>query len=230
MHPSARAHGSLFFKSYSTQVPSAIVVDIGAQDVNGSLRYVCPPNCKYIGVDFINGRGVDIVLQDPYKLPFGDSSVDIVVSSSCLEHSEMFWVLFLDILRILKPGGLFNSNAPANSSFHRFPVDCWRFYPDSGKALVTWAKYNNFPSVLLESFIGRQTNIGVASLDEWNDCVSVFLKDASFISLFPDWILHRYKLFDNGYIHGTDGFLNLQPLTEDRFRFLELAHRIKYAE
>lgn len=215
MHPTAMTHANLFFQTYSTKIPFSVVVDIGAQDVNGSLREVCPSHCKYIGVDFVAAKGVDVVLQDPYKLPFDDSSVDIVVSSSCFEHSEMFWVLFLDILRVLKPSGLFYLNVPSNGSIHRYPVDCWRFYPDSGNALVTWAKRNNYPSILLESFTGRQGNTGDAGMDRWNDYVAVFLKDASSISNFPDRILHQYRHFDNGYLHGSDNFLNGQQLPED---------------
>ena len=30
---------------------------------------------------------------------------------------------------------LFYLNAPSNGEFHRYPVDCWRFYPDAGGAL-----------------------------------------------------------------------------------------------
>jgi len=219
-------HGSLFFQTYAVKLPSGVVVDIGAQDVNGSLKTVCPPNCKYVGVDFVAGKGVDVVLQDPYQLPFEDGSIDIVVSSSCFEHSEMFWVLFLEILRILKPSGLFYLNVPSNGSFHRYPVDCWRFYPDSGNALVAWAKRNKYSSVLLESFTGRQSRTGNMGMDEWNDYVAVFLKDAELISHFPDRMIHRHRLFDNGYCHGSDNFLNRQPHPEDRLKFLNLIQKI----
>ena len=127
-------------------------------DVNGSLKEVIPKNSKYIGVDFAEGKGVDKVLKDPYNLTFENNSVDVVISSSCFEHSELFWLLFIEIIRILKPNGLFYLNAPSNGAFHRHPVDCWRFYPDSGKALVKWAKKNGFNTLLLESFISNQDN------------------------------------------------------------------------
>ncbi len=156
--------------------------------IGGNLGYT------YIGVDFVQGRGVDVVLEDPYKLPFSDGSVDIVVSSSCFEHSEMFWVLFLEILRILKPSGLFYLSAPSAGPFHRYPVDCWRFYPDSGNALVAWAKRNQYSPIVLESFTGR--------MDVWNDYVAVFLKDAGHIHLYPDRMLLRFGAhpFDHGYV------------------------------
>ena len=64
----------------------------------------------------------------------------------------MFWVSYLEILRILKPVGLFYLNAPSDGAVHKYPVDCWRFYPDSGQALVTWSKRNGFNNVLLECY------------------------------------------------------------------------------
>ncbi len=227
MHTSAMLHGQLFFQTYLKNKPGAIVVAIGAQDVNGSLKSVCPPSCKYIGVDFISGKGIDVVLEDPYKLPFEDGSVDAVVSSSCLEHSELFWLSFLEMLRILKPGGLCYLNVPSNGEFHRFPVDCWRFYPDSGNALVTWAKRNNYPTVLLESFTGNQATSGEPSLQQWSDYIAVFLKDEAQISDYPDRILDTYRLCENAYLHGKEGFQNHQTHVEDKRRLFSL---IKFAK
>ena len=156
-------NGKRFFDAYIASMPSATVVDIGAQDVNGSLKSVCPSQAKYIGVDFVAGKRVDVVLQDPYKLPFGDETIDTVVSSSCFEHSEFFWVLYLEILRILKPAGVFYLNAPANGEFHRYPVDCRRFYPDSGNALARWSKINGMNAAVLEAYTSNPVN------DEWRD-------------------------------------------------------------
>jgi len=103
------------------------VIDIGAQNVNGSLKDVCPKPLEIRGRGLRRAPGVDVVLKDPYTLPFKQASIDVAVSNSCFEHSEMFWLLFLEILRVLKPDGLFYLNAPSNGKFHRFPVDCWRF-------------------------------------------------------------------------------------------------------
>lgn len=226
MHHTAMSHGRLFFETYATALDSGVVIDIGAQNVNGSLKEVCPSRFQYIGVDFVAGNGVDVVLQDPYQLPFEDNSTDMIVSSSCLEHSEMFWVLFLEILRVMKPSGLFYLNVPSNGSFHRYPVDCWRFYPDSGNALVTWAKHNGYFPALLESFTGRQSETGNASVEEWNDYVAVFIKDSNLTAQFPKRILHTYRQFDNGFIHGSDTLLNLQQQPEDKVKLFDLIHKI----
>lgn len=193
MHNSAMVNCELFFQTYKNSFPfdkNTRVIEIGSQDVNGSLRQVCPQEFDYIGVDFQIAKGVDIVLDDPYNLPFENESADIVISSSCFEHSEMFWLVFLEVLRILKPKGLFYLNAPSTGGFHRYPVDCWRFYPDSGKALNTWAKRNGFNSEVLESY----THKG----EEWQDFVSVFLKDSAHQDSFKNRIIDYKKDFENG--------------------------------
>ncbi len=214
MHPSALKNGKLFFDTYAASLTGATVVDIGAQDVNGSLRDVLPAGLRYVGVDFVAGAGVDVVLDDPYKLPFADGSVDIVVSNSCLEHSEMFWLTFLEILRVLRPNGLCYLNVPSNGDFHRYPVDCWRFYPDSGRALVTWARRNGLRPQLLESFVSRQ------DMDMWNDFVAVFVKDEQFSSNFRARMIDRKLDFANAVVAGRDEIVNLQARTEDQSNML----------
>lgn len=193
MHPTALVNAKAFFDNYAGKLENPVIVDIGAQDVNGSLKSVAPSNARYIGVDFVNGKGVDVILDDPYKLPFDSESADIVVSNSCFEHSEMFWVLFLEIMRILKPSGLFYLNAPSNGPYHKYPVDCWRFYPDSGKALVAWAARNGYNPELLESYTSSQC------VDLWNDFVAVILKDTSKNSLFSERIINSKRDIFNGY-------------------------------
>jgi SAM-dependent methyltransferase len=126
----------------------------------------------------------------------------------------MFWLLFLEMLRIIKPGGLLYLNVPSNGSFHRYPVDCWRFYPDSAKALVTWAKRSGYDPLLLESFTARKGETGNRYADDWNDFVAVFLKEAANLPAFPRRILDAYENFDNGYLHGRDAFLQPQAYPE----------------
>ena len=69
MHPSARRNYARFVRTYLSGWPKGTVVDIGAQDVNGSLRELTPQTWSYVGVDFAAGQGIDIVLADPYVLP-----------------------------------------------------------------------------------------------------------------------------------------------------------------
>jgi SAM-dependent methyltransferase len=209
MHPTAMANARLFFETYCDGLAGGTVLDVGAQDVNGSLRSVCPAGLNYVGVDFVQGKGVDIVLDDPYQLPFADASVDVVVSSSCFEHSEMFWLLYLEIMRVLKSPGLFYLNVPSNGAFHRYPVDCWRFYPDSGKALVTWAERNKLDVCLLESYTSRQNS------DIWNDYVAIFLKGSGHTDKFSKRITAHFSDFTNAMTHSSNEILGYAEYPED---------------
>lgn len=202
MHDTAMMYGEHFFSTYLNDASGLKIADVGAQDVNGSLRSVAPINNEYIGVDFVEGKGVDIVLTDPYALPFEDSSIDVVVSSSCYEHSEFFWLTFNEALRVLKPTGLLYINAPSNGLYHRYPVDCWRFYPDSGVALQNWGNRSGYECALLESFIGLRQN------DVWNDFVGVFVKNKSHAGTFPARIQDRTNAFMNGRLLDSDDIFN----------------------
>ncbi len=210
VHDSALSHGKLFFDQYVVGRPNLKVVDIGSQDVNGSLRSVCPADVQYIGVDFQHAKGVDILMVDPYQIPIESGTVDVCVSSSCFEHSEFFWVLFLEVLRILKPSGLLYLNAPSNGSFHRYPVDCWRFYPDSGLALQNWARRNGTNCALLESFIGAQ------QLEGWNDCVAVFAKDEAEVPSHQRRMLDKSPPCTNARRFGSSAILNHERRQEDQ--------------
>lgn len=210
MHDTAMEYGGAFFHTYLKNPVNLTIVDIGSQDVNGSLRSVAPPNNKYIGVDFADAKGVDVVITDPYALPFEDESVDVVVSSSCFEHSEFFWLLFNEALRILKPTGLLFINAPSNGAFHRFPVDCWRFYPDSGVALQNWGKRSGYHCALLESFIGPQKQ------DIWNDFIAVFVKDERHESKYPNRIQGNLGPFTNGRLYNSEQVHRFSQPSEDQ--------------
>lgn len=224
MHITAMANGKLFFDTYVQRLNAPTVVEIGSQDVNGSLREVCPPDAHYIGLDFVEAKGVDIVLTDPYELPVESESADVVVSSSCFEHSEMFWLVFNEVMRILKPGGVFYLNVPSNGAFHRYPVDCWRFYPDAANALVAWGKRSGYKPALLESYTAKQHQ------DIWNDFVAIFVKDECRAEDHPNRILHHHKNFENGWLHGQPAILNEVIMPEDRRCRDDLSQRIHELE
>jgi hypothetical protein len=141
-----------------------VILDVGGADVNGGYREVFSnPNHQYLTVDINPAAGVDIVLQDPYRLPISDGSVDIVLSGQMLEHCEFFWLTFVEMIRVLKPDGYLFLIAPSAGPVHRFPVDCYRFNPDAFTAL---AKYANCR--LVESWLDER--------GPWRDLVGVFTK------------------------------------------------------
>jgi len=57
---------------------------------------------------------------------------------------------------------------PSQGTFHRYPLDAFRFYPDAGLALEKWANRNNAKVRLIESFTTLPTN------EVWADFVAIF--------------------------------------------------------
>jgi len=184
-----------FFATYVSGMRNVAILDIGIDAGGTSLKRAIPKDAKYVGVDLAPGPGVDVVLEDPYKFPFADDSFGVVVSSSCFEHSELFWLLYLEIMRVLTPSGLFYLNAPANGIYHRYPVDCWRFYPDCGAALVRWGRMQGLNNAVLESYTSNQH-----LRESWNDFVCVFIKDGKFADRYPRRIMDSFSEFANGFV------------------------------
>lgn len=167
MHDTADAIGRLFLEAY-WRPEFRRILDVGAYDVNGSLRRHKPDGAEWVGIDLAAGPGVDVVLKDAWTYPFPDASFDVVVSTSTFEHDRLFWLTFLEMCRVLKPGGFIYINAPSNGNYHTYPLDCWRFYPDAGVALEAWAQRMGRPIHLIESFVAPRI------ADHWNDFVLVF--------------------------------------------------------
>lgn len=221
MHISAMNNAKRFFKTYVDPTKPATIIEIGSQDVNGSLKAFISENHNYIGFDFQEGKNVDVVLQDAYSLPLEDNSVDICITSSCFEHSEFFWLVALEIFRVLKPDGIMYMNAPSNGKYHGYPVDCWRFYPDSGLAITNWLKRNKFNSILLESFISNQEEN-----EGWNDFVAIILKDQNYIGNHSNRILETHPNFLNGRIDRIHTILNVSSCSEDQIIINNLADKL----
>jgi SAM-dependent methyltransferase len=118
------------------------ILDLGSQDVNGSYRALFEnASWKYVGLDMAAGKNVDVVLRTPYiwkEVP--SNSADVVVSGQAFEHIQFFWITMLEIARVLKPGGICCILAPSGGPEHRYPLDCWRFYPDGMSSLAEYAQ------------------------------------------------------------------------------------------
>jgi hypothetical protein len=139
-------------------------------NVNGALRAVSPKDANYVGFDVQRGPGVDAVIKPDAPLPMRSDIADIALASSVFEYAAFFWLTFLEMVRITKPGGFIYINALSNGRYHRYPADNWRFYPDCGHALEAWARHNQHPLTLVESFTAERMS------DIWNDFVAIFVK------------------------------------------------------
>lgn len=167
MHISALKNAEAFYAKYCVNLPnSALIFDFGSMDINGTLKPLFK-NHEYIGIDTTPGKNVDIVCGNR-KYPFTDNMADVIVSTSCFEHDEMFWVTFLEMCRVVKSGGLIYINVPSAGPYHGYPGDSWRFYKDSWKSLQAWAKINKYELDILESYIDTKCI--------WKNNVVVFKK------------------------------------------------------
>lgn len=169
MHASSYEHMQRLVATYLDRERPLAAVDIGSYDVNGSYRSLFDsPHWRYTGVDLERGPGVDVVLDSPYRLPFATGSVDVVLSGQAFEHIEHFWMTWLEMIRVLKPGGHIFLIAPSRGPEHRYPQDCWRFYPDGYRALARFGGCE-----LLEASTDWEPHADPGSAP-WGDTVGVF--------------------------------------------------------
>ena len=146
MHKSSYENMKRFIEKYLNQYNNSKIkiLDIGSQDVNGSYKPLFDnPTWEYHGCDMVEGRNVDIVLKDIYDWRnIKSQQYDVVISGQVFEHVEYMWVTILEITRVLKDDGVCCIIAPSGGNEHKYPVDCWRFYPDGFKALAKYAGLN----------------------------------------------------------------------------------------
>jgi SAM-dependent methyltransferase len=152
------------------------ILDLGSMDICGCYRSIFTEDkWEYVGVDLSPGDNVDIVLSDPYRWrEIKSNSIDVVISGQSFEHIEFFWLTILEISRILKPGGLCCLIAPSSGPIHRYPVDCWRFYPDGFVAL---AKFGDLE--VIEVYSQAEPTGYPDGSDQWQDLVMVARKPIS---------------------------------------------------
>lgn len=148
------------------------ILDLGSTEMGACYRPIFQkPGWNYVGVDLSPGPNVDLVLQRAYDWrEIRSDSVDLLISGQVLEHVEFFWITALEISRVLRPGGMACLIAPSSGPEHRYPVDCWRFYPDGMRAFAKVARLE-----CVEVYTNWE-NSGDPGSDFWHDTVLVVRK------------------------------------------------------
>jgi len=138
-----------FVKSHLNQkdVNGKSVLDVGACDVNGTVRPVISnmnPSC-YIGVDIEMGKGVDIICSAEELIKrFGKDAFDIVISTEMLEHVRDWKIVVSNLKNVIKPNGLLIITTRSKGyKYHGCPYDYWRFEIDDFRDI--------FPDLEIES-------------------------------------------------------------------------------
>jgi SAM-dependent methyltransferase len=147
--------------------PDDKVLDVGSYAVQGqTYRDLVRPG-NYTGLDVTEGPNVDIVVKDPYswaEIPVW--TYDVVISGQALEHVEFPWLTVQEMNRALKPGGRVCIIAPSAGKEHRYPLDCYRYYPDGLAALAKWAGWR-------VDEVRRYPELN----KQWQDCILIATKE-----------------------------------------------------
>ena len=138
MHATAEKGMQEMMNAHVPQGDGQACIDIGSYNVNGSLRPMVEAHgYEYIGVDIREGPGVDLVMDDPYHLPFtlAEAEYNLIVSCSCFEHCVNPWRLMRDVVQVMAPGALLILCAPFNWKYHPHPNDYYRYSHEGLAAL-----------------------------------------------------------------------------------------------
>jgi SAM-dependent methyltransferase len=155
------------------------VIDVGALDVNGSLRPVVEPlgPSRYVGVDIEMGPGVDeVVPAEGLIARYGRESFDVVITTEMVEHTRDWQTVMTNLKGILRPGGLLllTTRSPG-FKFHAYPYDFWRYTPSDLRAIfgdleiITIEQDTDAPGVFMlarrpEAFTEKRPDVRLFSI------------------------------------------------------------------
>ncbi|MFX0139798.1 MAG: methyltransferase domain-containing protein, partial [Candidatus Hodarchaeota archaeon] len=128
-------------KNLKEEVEGKKIIEVGSYNENGSLREflnIWKP-ADYIGIDIVDGPGVDIVCSAENMLDkFNKESFDIVISTEMLEHVRDWRRVISNFKAICKPGGIILITTRSfGFSYHGFPYDFWRYETDDMREIFS---------------------------------------------------------------------------------------------
>jgi SAM-dependent methyltransferase len=184
LHQSAMNRMNESIEKYMSKDKHYEVLDFGSFINKGQVlnhrSLLTNYDCKITGVDIQAGENVDIQMTKPYTIPLPSNSQDIVVSGQVFEHIPFPWASILEIARVLKPKGYLFMTVPSRGHHHS-TYDCWRYYPDSMRALAAQADlkllaaYTDFPPNREGSGAHDYAAIDIEN-HYWGDTTGVFQK------------------------------------------------------
>jgi 2-polyprenyl-3-methyl-5-hydroxy-6-metoxy-1,4-benzoquinol methylase len=104
------------------------VLEVGSLWVNGSPREVVS-DVEYIGIDFREGKGVDITMRgEDVADKWPEGHFDVVLCCETLEHCEDWKAVLSAWWKVLKTGGYACVTTPnSQKGRHNHPWDYWRW-------------------------------------------------------------------------------------------------------
>ncbi len=109
------------------------VLEIGALDVNGTVRQFFADADSYVGTDMEAGPNVDVVMNNGYLLHhFGLQRFDTVIACEVLEHDVDFKHTIYSMQYLLNPQGFLIITTPTfGFPEHRYPKHYYNFGKDA---------------------------------------------------------------------------------------------------
>ena len=105
-HPEQREFVFRAKKFIDSQTRIRSIVEFGSYGVNGEIRSLFQNTnlSTYIGVDLIEGPGVDLV-GFAHEIEHSFEAFDLAISVNVFEHDEYWELSFKKMLELVKPGG-----------------------------------------------------------------------------------------------------------------------------
>lgn len=100
----------------------------------------CKRHPRLLTVNLQRNQNTDVV-ADAMRLPFGNESIDVVITQETLEHVRCPDIALAEIYRVLKPGGTLFCQLPFVIGYHPGPYDFYRFSREGIVALVERAGF-----------------------------------------------------------------------------------------
>lgn len=105
----AHLNQQLFCEKIRNKIPEHFenkrILDIGSLDINGNNKYLFTDS-NYIGLDVGEGPNVDVIsVGHLYSAP--NNFFDTIISTEVFEHDMFYEQTVQNVVRMLKPGGLF---------------------------------------------------------------------------------------------------------------------------
>jgi ubiquinone/menaquinone biosynthesis C-methylase UbiE len=118
------------------------MIDVGCGD-KPYRKMFAPHVSEHLGIDYeetykdsvwSSKEKADFVFSGD-RLPFDDASFDTVLCTQVLEHAAKPWVLFAEMTRIMRAGGVMILTIPFSYRLHSEPYDFYRYSHHGLRAL-----------------------------------------------------------------------------------------------